>query len=378
MNAAGQNVSYLALTTLASVVMIGLGFLPRPSLPTGLWSFAFSLAMISSYLSIGAATIGADVLQALGAGLFLAANAFLWLGLRVRRGTGRAHWMLAVGYLVGSPLALLATAGSPAYAWTFRIDFSVSAVFAVLIMIELIRLAAPRREEVYPLLLTAGAFVPVAVFVIVDGISQVLSGRPWADELTGVRGVNTVAVGVYVMSALITLLLLTRQAPPEAPTGASDVFARVASVRLRRAEAVDDGWWSLIEVRLDDPDALREAFGTSNLERVAAGFHEAVMASLPPDADVRDHEGTRIVALIHRPDEPLRRLLAEILERVSRPDADDHVPFLPSASIGWASVDAVGYRLDALEAAARDAVEEATEAGGDRWERARSAPRPVV
>ncbi|KDA05216.1 hypothetical protein DC31_02130 [Microbacterium sp. CH12i] len=80
-------------------------------------------------------------------------------------------------------------------------------------------------------------------------------------------------------------------------------------------------WWSLLDIRLDDPDDIRLASSSAAFNAVAEKF----------------------------------------------------APTRPSASIGWAPVAAVGYEFETLVNAASHAAETAYAKGGDRWERVHRA-----
>ncbi|GAA4777649.1 hypothetical protein [Microbacterium gilvum] len=366
MTPSATGVPFIAIMTLACVAMIGLGFLSRPSRATAMWSFAFVLGMLASYAMLAAAIVDDEALRALGAGIFLPANGFIWLGLRHASGSGRGGWPWAAGYLVASPVALLATARTDAYSIAFRIDFVVAAVFAVLIIVELVRLFPVFREELLPLGFGAAIFPVFAVYTLLDGVVRAL-GAPADDDLATVRGVNGVGTGVYVVCALITLLLVARRPRAAVGEGESAAFEAVARGRLARAAAADDAWWSLVDIRLDDPADLRTAFGGTAFERTAERFRADVLAVLPADADIERHD-TRLVALVPRSQEAVRRLLVTLLARVSAADHPNGIRV--SASIGWAPVAPVGYDLEALRTAAAEAHAMAFEKGGDRWERA--------
>ena len=75
------------------------------------------------------------------------------------------------------------------------------------------------------------------------------------------------------------------------------------------------------------------------------------------------------VVLLPRPEGAVRPLLSRLLDQVATPDPTQPIAVRVSASIGWASVDTVGYDLDELLDAARGAGVQAHRSGGDRWER---------
>lgn len=363
------DVPFIALTTLGCVLMIGLGFFPHPSRTTALWSFAFILGMLASFALLVAELRDSALLRAAGSGVFLPANAFLWSGLRAASGRRRSWWQLAAAYLVLSPAALLAAAHTDLYSAAFRVDFAVSAVFAVLIVVELVRLYGVHREALLPLIFGAALFPVFAVYALIDGALQALDGAAVPDDLAAVRGVNSIGTGVYAMCAVITLLLVARHTRRPSSGGGSASFDDVARARLERARAAEDEWWSVLDVRLDDPADIRTALGTAAFDRIVRRYHADVLAELPADADIDEIDGTRFVALVPRSQDAVRRLLVSMLQRVSEPDPEQPHSVRVSASIGWAPAQVVGHDLDALRAAAAEANAVARQEGGDRWER---------
>ncbi|BDV29762.1 hypothetical protein [Microbacterium terricola] len=370
----GLGVVLVALTTLCTAVIIGLGFLPRPSRASAIWSLAFAIAMISSYAWVAANAADSAVLRAASAGTELGSTAFVWVGLRARRNASRLYWPVALTFTIGGATLLAATATTDYYAFVFRVVFALGAVFAALIVTELVALGATLRDEALPLALGSAAFLIFAVVGIIDGAIQLINTGTLAarDGLTLLRDLNLMGSIVYLVAALITLLLLTRLGAVDTAirhTEASS-FRAVANDRLQRAETAGDEWWCVLDIRLDDPVDLREASSTAAFLRIAEKFRADVRSALPPDADIEARGDTGFVALLPRPEGAVRQLLSQLLEQVAKGEPDQPIAVRLSASIGWADVDAVGYDLDALLAAAEEANTDAQRAGGDRWERA--------
>jgi hypothetical protein len=362
-----SSTSYVGLVSLACVVMFGLGFFTRPSRATATWSLGFALAMLASYATLSAELVESAQLRALGMGLFLPANAIIWVGLRHESGRGRSHWEWAAAYTIASPAVLLATVQTEAYSVAFRLDFAVCAVFSVLMIVELLRLYPRFREEVLPLGFAAALFPAFALFTLIDGVTRLLSGTASADDLELVRKVNSAGTAIYAVCALVTLVLIARRPRTAATETASD-FENVARRRLERAASFGDESWSLVDIRLDSPNDLRTAFGETVYESVNERFRTQVLASMPADADL-DVRDDRVVALIPRPRDSVRQLLVELLELIAQPDPQSPLPVRVSASIGWAPVASVGYDLAELLHSAATAQAAAQDKGGDRWER---------
>lgn len=361
----------VALTTLATVLFIGLGFLPRPSRATALWSTAFAVAMVGSYVWLAQDHVASEPLRALGSGLTIAPMPLLWSGLRAYRGRERQHLM--IGYLFGllSPVILLLSSFAGVYGVAVRVLFTVTAVFAGLIIVELVGLGPRVRDEALPLVGVSAAFIVFAVIIDVNGLLVMGGLIGGSDALALMRDMNLVGMAVYVVCALVTTLLLTVRSE-EAVASPRDAFERTARGRLDRARAADDDWWSLLDIRLDDPDDIRTASSTAEFNAVAYKFARDVDSVLPADADIEQVDSTRFLALVPRSQGGVRELLAELLERVARTEHDRSLPLRLTASIGWAPVSAAGYEFETLTANADEAARRAHAEGGDRWERVRA------
>jgi len=367
------SVVLVALSTVNAAVMVGLGFFRSPSRASAIWSFAFTLAMVTSYGWAAADATDSPVLRAGCAGALLGSTLFVWAGLRAWRGK-RSLVGIAAGLTVLFCVVLPVTAVTAAFGPVFRVTFTVAALFAALTLAELVKIGARQRHETMPLALASSGFI---VFGAISAVDALVQGVPPAgsDGLEFMRDLNSIASIVYGAAALVTVLLLTREAAPaaRAPITPSP-FRAVAEDRLRRAEAAGDTWWCVLEIRLDDPVDLREAFSATDFSRVTERFARDVRAVLPADADIIGNDDTRMTVLLPRPEGAVRQLLSRLLDRVATPDPAQPIAVRVSASIGWAGVDAVGYDLDDLLAAARTAGAEAQRSGGDRWERVVAAP----
>lgn len=372
----GASVSFAVLSILSTGLVVALGFLARPSRATALWSFAFTLTTIASFGWVAAEAVGSVPLRAAASGALLGASTFVWVGLRAWRGATRIHWVPALAYCVASPAVLAATATSSHYALIFRLDFAVAAVVAVLIIVELVRLGADRRDEALPLALASGGYVAFSIIALIDGgvqLAQTGTVASSADALGFVRDLNSLGSLVYVVCTLVTVLLLTRTTPAPAGRSIASSFTEVANDRLERARAAGDRWWSVLDIRLDDPDDLRDASNSIAFAAITEGFARDVRAALPADADIDARGDTRFVALLPRSEGAVRQVVSRLLARVAATDAEQPTGVRLSASIGWAGADAVGHDLDDLLAAAAACVTEAQRRGGDRWERAQTA-----
>ncbi|HTN54899.1 MAG TPA: hypothetical protein VLZ82_01865 [Microbacterium sp.] len=368
----------IAISTLSTIIFIGLGFLARPSQATATWAAAFAAAMVGSYVWLAQDFAYPAELRAVGSGLAVASMPLLWSGLRAFRDQRRRFIPLSVALMALTPAALLVSTHLGVYGVAFRVAFSIMAIFAVLTVVELVRLGPQRREETIPLIGVSVAFVVFAAITIING-SLVAGGHVASDDsLQFIRSINLIGMSVYLVCTLVTLLLLTHRsdAPGVSPHGA---FERIASNRLSRARAAGDQWWSLLDIRLDDADDIRLATSAAAFDGVCERFARDLDSVLPADADIERMNPTCFVVLLPRPNGSIRELLTELLERVSTPD-DAPTPVRLSASAGWAGVSVVGYDFEALVTAASQAAQTAQADGGDRWVRVSAddgqPPRP--
>lgn len=357
----------IAVSTLSTIIFIGLAFLSRPSRATAIWAAAFAVAMVGSYVWLAQDLVYPAELRAVGSGLAVASMPLLWSGLRAYRDQRRRFTALSVALAVLTPAALLLSTSLGVYGVAFRVAFSVMAIFAVLTVIELVRLGPQRREETIPLIGVSVAFVVFAAITIING-SLVAGGEVGSDDsLQFLRSINLIGMTVYLVCTLVTLLLLTLRGDASSVSPHGD-FERIASNRLNRARAAGDQWWSLLDIRLDDADDLRLATSATAFDVLCERFARDVDSVLPADADIERMNPTCFVVLLPRPNGSIRELLTELLERVSTPD-DAPTPVRLSASAGWAGVSVVGYDFEALVTAASQAARSAQEDGGDRWVR---------
>lgn len=357
--------SMVAVVTVVTVVVIGLATLARPSRATITWGAAFALGMLGTYLWVAGLQLHEPRLTAGASGLLLCFEPLLWLGLRMHRGA-RPLWWPLLAFMVLIPTALVLAAGTPAFQVTFRLSFLSASVFAGLVAWELIRLKTVSRDITMPLLLAACSFVAVA---IAGAVSVLLdNGVSSGEQLSVLRGVNSVGTVVTSICAAFTLVLLVRSDRVAPATG--DAAARAAR-RLRKAEAQNDHAWSVLDVRLDDPLELREASTSTGYAAIVERFHSDIEEVLPASADADRVDDSRSIIVIRGSEEEIRHHIRALLQRISAIEHDAGASGIRvSASIGWASASAWGHDYDALAAAAGTASASARTDGGDRWKRA--------
>lgn len=366
----------VAVATTCTIIMIGLGFLPHPGRAASIWSSGFALAMLSCYLLVAADQIGSHHLRGAAHGPILCAVAFVWIGLRARRGREPIMLLPTIVVFSAATVVLGLTAETLAYGAVFRVSFALAAATAGLAAWELLRLRKAEREMSLPLIVVACGFVGLAVLVAIDGLIRLADGTIGETEadLQDLYDLNEVVALLYLICALVTLLYLARRGAQTPEQQQTVEFFGVARDRLARAQVAGDRWWSLIDVRLDDAGELLDASSGRAFQRITARFAEDIRTVMPPEADIHAVSPAQVLVLLPRPDTAVRGLLSRLLDRIGTLTDQPAVPIRLSASIGVAAAPLADYDLDRLTAAAGEAAEHAQISGGDRWERAVFAP----
>ncbi|WP_127474134.1 hypothetical protein [Microbacterium sulfonylureivorans] len=364
----GLGIAQAAIATLATMLTIGVAFLSKPSRATLYWSFAFALAMVSTFGVLAGELNGSETARRIFLGLLMGAPALLWSGFRALWGVRALPWIGPVVSVVSA--ALLVAAGetvwfSPAY----RAVFFAASAFAGLYFLDWIRVPARRDRVTLPF-----AIVSLVFFIVgaANAIAGFLFPPTTGDDLALVRLVTSIGMLVYMACALVAVVgISTRDTALARSSGAPEGWRRfelTATERLARAKMSAEPW-SIVYLRLDDAKEIRQMAGSVALSALSTRFLDEVRAVFPAEADVGTPTPGTAVVLVPRTDAVVRDHLRMVLDRISSLEVDIRLPIRPSASAGWAPVSVVGYDLDALLYMAREAASLASENGGDRWER---------
>ncbi|MBD8023768.1 nucleotidyl cyclase domain-containing protein [Microbacterium gallinarum] len=366
--AVGLGIAQAAIATLATMLTIGIAFLAKPSRATLFWSFAFALAMVSTFGVAAGAAAEAETVRRIFLGILMGAPALLWSGFRAFWGVRALPW---VGPLVGAAsAALLVAAGdtiwfSPAY----RVVFFATSVCAGLFFIDWVRVPARRDRVALPFAIMSLAFFAAGA---ANGIAGFVFPATTGDDLALLRVISSIGMLAYTACALVAVIgISTRDTAfarsSEAPAGWQR-FQLTAVERLARAQQSGEPW-SVVYLQLDDAAEIRQMGGAAVLGELSRRFLDTVRSVFPAESDVGSPAAGTAVVLLPRNDAAVRDHLRTVLERISNLDVDVSLPIRPSASAGWAPVSVVGYDLDALLYMGREAATLASENGGDRWER---------
>ncbi len=357
-------VMHLAIASVCTALMIGLGFLARPQRSTVLWSTTFAVATAGAVGALASATTGALGYWLVSMALILTLPAIVWSGLRASRAASRTYaWMApAVGAIVTAIFFL--GAGAPGFHIAGRVTMLVAAVFNVLVLREVFRRPERGRGVAVPLVLASILWMLLSV---VGVIASILNIRENYELLTQT---NAAGLGVYLICALVSLLFFTRRDGMDAVPTNAPAFRAAATDRLLRARAAKEHTWTLLDIRLDDPDDLRSAAGDTAFSGLSARFHGIVRATFPAEADVAALTDTRAVVLLARTQSAVRSLVRQLMEHLATTDDEAPIMLPLSVSIGWADAAKAGYDLEALMSAASSRAEQAEVNGGDGWQHA--------
>jgi hypothetical protein len=358
------------LAVLATLIMVGLGFLYRATRATLLWSMMFLLITLGAFGTLVAEATGMHWIDDISVGFMLGAPALVWSGLRAYRGASSYPWVAPVQGALGAA-ALAVTFGLPVHALVFALVYFAATVMAALSAFELIR--RPERGAGLLLPLTAVSLVLPVVGIAGVASAAVSFGAAQHSVLPDVKALGQV---IFITCALVTLLHLARYAEPATELRTPTEFAHVARDRLQRAAAADDRTWSMLSLSLDDTGPLRVAVGEAGFQRILARFTDDARASFPAEADIGPDAPHGLLVLLARPEAVVRDCIRDFLERLGTVTPDQPISIEFSASVGWAPVRAVGYDAVVLIDAAHAAMQAARDAGGNRWERV-DAPTPV-
>lgn len=357
-------VMHLTIATVCTALMIGLGFLARPQRSTVLWSTVFVVAMAGAVGAMASATLESRAYWLVSMALILTLPAIVWSGLRAHRAADRSYaWMApAVGAVV--MVVFVVGAGSPGFHVAGRVTMLIAAVFNVLVLQEIFRRPERGRGAAVPLVLASLLWMLLSIIGVIASILNIQENYELLTQT------NAVGLGVYLICALVSLLFFVRGDGMAAITTNGSAFRSVAADRLSRARAAGEQTWTLLDIRLDDPDDLRAAAGDTAFADLSAHFHRIVRATFPAEADVAALSDTRAIVLLARTDSAVRSLVQQLMDQLATTDDEAPIMLQLSASIGWAGAASADYDLDALMDAASSRAERAVADGGDRWQHA--------
>ncbi|MDR7112872.1 MULTISPECIES: hypothetical protein [Microbacterium] len=362
-------IAQAVITTLATMLTIGIAFLVRPGLPTLYWSIAFTLAMLATYGVVAGDVAGIEQLRRASLGALMGAPAFLWSGFRAAWGL-RPHIWAGAAMAAVSAFSLAIVDDLAWFTVAYRTIFFAASVFAGLFVLDWARSSSRRHDRLLlPLVIVSIAFFVTGVGTLIAGLVYPPSG---GDDFELVRLISSVGMLVYVACALVAVVGTTARDSGLGRTAAVSTawqqFERTAGDRLARAQKTSEPW-SVVYLGLDDAADIRQTAGAAAFATLSERLEDEVRAAFPAESDVGSPSAGAVVVLVPRPDAVVRDLLRATLERVTLLDVHGALPIRPTASAGWAPVSVLGYDLDTLVYTGREAARVASGKGGDRWER---------
>ena len=363
-------IAQAVITTLATMLAVGIGFLVRPGPPTLYWSFAFVLAMLATYGVVAGDVTGMETLRRASLGALMGAPGLLWSGFRAEWGLRPLGWSGPL-VAVGSVLALALAADMAWFTVAYRTVFFAASIFAALFVIDGARRGPRVRSDrlVLPLAIVSIAFFVTGTATFVAGFVFPPSG---GDDFALVRLISSIGMLVYVTCALIATVGTVARESGWGRTATSSTawqqFERLSGERLLRAQRTFEPW-SIVFLALDDAADIRQTAGAPAFSALSARLEATAREVFPADSDVGSPTAGAVVALVPRPEATVRDLLRTVLERITELDVDGALPIRPTASAGWAPASVLGYDLDTLVYTGREAARLASAKGGDRWER---------
>lgn len=362
-------IAQAVITTLATMLTIGIAFLVRPGLPTLYWSIAFTLAMLATYGVVAGDVTGIETLRRASLGALMGAPAFLWSGFRAAWGL-RPHVWAGAAMAAVSAFSLAIVGDLAWFTVAYRTVFFAASVFAGLLVLDWARASSRRNDRLLlPLVIVSIAFFVTGVGTLLAGLVYPPSG---GDDFELVRLISSIGMLVYVACALIAVVGTSARdsglGRAATVSTAWQQFERTAGDRLARAQKTSEPW-SVVYLGLDDAADIRQTAGAAAFATLSERLEDEVRAAFPAESDVGSPSAGAVVVLVPRPDAVVRDLLRTTLERVTLLDVHGALPIRPTASAGWAPVSVLGYDLDTLVYTGREAARVASGKGGDRWER---------
>ncbi|GAA5200637.1 hypothetical protein [Microbacterium jejuense] len=363
-------IAQAVITTLATMLTVGIAFLVKPGPPTLYWSLAFALAMLATYGVVAGDVTGMETLRRASLGALMGSPALLWSGFRAEWGLRPHVWSGGLLALV-SALALALAGDIVRFTIAYRTVFFAASVFAALFVFDWARRGPGVRGDrlLLPMAIVSIAFFVTGAATFVSGFVFPPSG---GDDFTLVRLISSVGMLVYVACALIAVV---GTAAREGGLGRSATvstawqqFERTSGERLLRAQRTSEPW-SVVFLALDDAADIRQIAGAPAFSALSDRLELTAREVFPAESDVGSPTAGAVVALVPRPEATVRDQLRTVLERITELDVDGALPIRPTASAGWAPASVLGYDLDTLVYTSREAARLASGKGGDRWER---------
>lgn len=333
------------------------------------WSLAFLCGMATTIAyMMWASGVGGFVAVALGNALFVSTTGCMWLG---SRRFNQRSLLVPGGVVVG---AAMLTAGAvlldgPAGGdWAGWIVMGLVLVgLAALACVETFRAPMRRIRSAWALGVVLGAeavfyLARVVVFVAVGPDSAVFT-RYFSTNAASVVTVVLTIVGVVVVSVLRASHADLREYVWMSRAGvSSDGILEAATFEATVVDMAQRAEWrretvSIISVRVEDLRQIGLAFGVDVAGAVAGAWRQGVRRFAPSASVVGEDGATGLmVATIVGSAAEARREAAAIYRGLFQSLGGITGAVIPVVGVGVALSETVGYDIDALMAAAREAA----------------------
>jgi GGDEF domain-containing protein len=376
-------IAQTTVVTTCVILMTWLGMIGRPGRPTLLWTLGYFFALLGVYASFASAAMGINVAlhpvgQSIGFGLPL----LLWSGLRALNGR-RPHAWAGFAQGIGSCVLLALTTFTPSGPLVFRLVFLAVGLSTAAVAIEALRGAARSSRYAPPLVASA---LMVLALAVVGAVYPLAAGGELVDPVAQVIFSRSIVITslIFIITATVSLLFFANRRP-----GASDVLDAIDAFlptplmnavvreRMLRARARSQSTWTFIEFRLDDITDLRDAGSEWSFNRIVERFEGILTREFAAEVDLARLSPGRVQVLAAHSPAEARDHVRTVLNALATPHDDGAASGVSvSASAGIVAVDVMADEYDGLTELARQAVDDAQRAGGDRWVRLddRSAP----
>lgn len=341
------------------------------------WSVSYMAGMFTSFsYVVSALSPDAWWATAAGNGGYVLSIAALWSGARLFNGRTSLLWVSLVGTTATIVAALAAGpsggpwAGSP-------VTFLCIALFAGLGAAETLRGAMrdnPSTRGFTVVLGIASAFFTARlVAILVEGPDGALF-----TTLFGTVAASLLLIALLIVATVVLSVLRAERAAPASRRHGSIVaytgdevllqesFVRIVEDWLERANFHDEQL-AILHIRLDDLDEMKTAFGAGFASEVAEGFISSVRRYGPTLSDIgEDGAGCLLIATPAVDVDVALQAAKSIQDGLLDHPVETTPRLRPTASIGIALTDYLGYDVGVLTRAAGEASLRAAGAGGNR------------
>ncbi|WP_314140301.1 diguanylate cyclase domain-containing protein [uncultured Plantibacter sp.] len=349
------------------------------------WSVSYMAGMFTSFsYVVSALSQEAWWATAAGNGGYVLSIAALWSGARLFNGKSSLLWVSLIGTAVTIVAALAAGpsggpwAGAPA-------TFLCIALFAGLgtaeTLVGAMRDNPTTRGFTIVLGIASLFFAARLITLLVEGPDGALF-----TTLFGTVAASLLLIALLIVATVVLSVLRAERAAPASRRHGSIVaytgddvllqesFVRIVEDWLERANFHDEQL-AILHVRLDDLDEMTTAFGAAFSSEVAEGFISSVRRYGPTLSDIgEDGAGCLLIATPAVDADVALQAAKSIQDGLLDHPVETTPRLRPTASIGIALTDYLGYDVAVLTRAAGDASLRAAAAGGNRTVLASSSP----